>query len=140
MIISRYILLVFFLIVGNAYAQKSEEGILNKGKEYYKKQMYGEAISEFTIAIKINPLYADAYFNRGLAYNHKRDFDQAISDYKKTIEINPNCVKAYLNRALVYFSKQEYDKSWEDVRKVWGLGGKIDPVFLKELKKASGKE
>lgn len=169
------ILSVLFLIFANAYAQTQIEEMINKGKDYYKKQMCNEAIAEFTkaiqvtsgdsaevysyrglayfdkgdldqaisdynIAIAINPNYSKAYSHRGLAYAYKGDFDQAISDYNKAIIINPNYAKTYAKRALAYFSKQEYDKSWEDVHKAQALGVEIGPEFLEALKKESGRE
>ena len=57
-----------------------------------------DAISDYTKAIEINPLYAHAYNNRGTCYyqhflgillddlGRKED---AIKDYTKAIEINP---------------------------------------------------
>lgn len=114
--------------------------MFNKGREYYEKQMYDEAITAFNVVIHINPKYTDAYFQRGVAYAHKYNFDEALLDYARAIEIDPNLSYIYANRALTYFLKQEYAKSWEDVRKVESLGEKVDAEFLEELKKSSGRE
>ncbi len=81
-----------------------------------------------------------AYNNRGLAYAKKGQYDQAISDFTKALEINPRFTAAYYNRGSTYFEKGQYDKAWEDVYKVQDLGLKIDPVFLKALRKASGRQ
>ena len=83
---------------------------------------------------------ADAYLKRGIAYAEKGQYDQAISDLNKALEINPRYAKAYVNRGSTYFKKGQYDKAWEDVYKVQDLGLKIDPVFLKNLRKASGRQ
>ncbi len=81
-----------------------------------------------------------AYNNRGNAYARKDQHDQAISDLNKALEINPRLALAYYNRGLAYARKGQYDKAWEDVYKVQDLGLKIDPVFLKNLRKASGRQ
>ena len=57
-----------------------------------------DAIKDFTKAIEINPLFAEAYYNRG-KYNDKYLLgvsldnlgrkEEAIKDYIKAIEINP---------------------------------------------------
>jgi len=173
-LISLNILVVLFITFGNSYAQKPEETIFNKGKEYYKKQMYDQAIVEFTKVIKINPNdCAEAYVHRGLAYVRKSDLAQAVSDYSMAIRIKADYVKAYVfrgraygamgdferafseykkamgidpnngeifyNRAKTFFLKKDYDKCWEDVHKAEALGDKVDTAFIEVLKKASGR-
>ena len=101
---------------------------------------YDQAISDYGKAIEINPKYADAYTNRGDAYDSKGQYDQAISDYSKAIEINPRDAKAYSNREVTFFFKREYEKAWDDVHTAQNLGLQIHPGFIKDLRKASGKE
>ena len=47
---------------------------------------------------------------------------------------------AYLNRAVAYYYRRDYDKAWADVKACRRLGGEVFPVFLGELRKASGRE
>jgi len=75
--------------------------------------------------------------NRGIAYFEKGQYDQAISNYNKALEINPRLAFAYHNRGAAYFEKGQYDKAWGDVHKAQDLG---HPVFLKALRKASGRQ
>ena len=112
----------------------------SRGIAYAEKGNLDQAISDFTRAINIDPRGADAYNNRGGAYVRKGNLDQAISDCNKAIEINPKYADAYSNRGIVYFIKKEYDKSWKDVHKAEELGYKVNPQFLAELKKVSGRE
>ncbi len=83
---------------------------------------------------------AEEAFDKGSKHFESGNFDGAISDYSKAIELKPNHTKFYYNRAVTYYSKQEYAKAWEDVHKIEALGDSIHPDFLKELKKASGRE
>ena len=83
---------------------------------------------------------AEAYNHRGIAYDSKGQYDQAISDYNKALELNPMDALAYYNRGVAYYSRKDYDKAWDDVYKAQGLGFKINPGFLKDLREASGRE
>jgi len=112
----------------------------NRGNAYSDKGQYDQAISDYTKALEINPRYARPYYNRGSAYARKGQYDQAISDYTKALEINPRYARAYYNRGSAYARKGQYDKAWEDVHKAQDLGHKIHPGFLKDLRKASGKQ
>ena len=47
---------------------------------------------------------------------------------------------AYYGRVLAYFVQKDFAKAWEDVYKADGLGVKLDPGFIEDLKKASGRE
>jgi hypothetical protein len=65
---------------------------------------------------------------------------QAISDYSKAMENNPKAAWLYEYRAIAYFVIRDYNKSWLDVARAKELGVKLEPRFLENLKKASGRE
>ena len=66
--------------------------------------------------------------------------DQAISDFNMALEINPEYAAAYNSRGHAYVKTGQYDKAWEDVHKAQDLGYKIRIGFLKDLRKASGRQ
>jgi tetratricopeptide (TPR) repeat protein len=66
--------------------------------------------------------------------------EQAISDFNKALEINPRDAMAYVIRGTAYYFQKEYEKSWKDVEKAEYLGYRIDPEFLDDLRKASGRK
>ena len=78
------------------------------------------------------------YYNQGSIHLKKNQYDQAILDYTRAIEISPGFAAAYYNRALAYYDKGEYEKAWQDVFKAESLGYVIHPIFLKNLREASG--
>ena len=86
------------------------------------------------------PKDAKFYIDRGIAYGEKGQYDQAISDYNKALEINPRYAVAYYNRGIAYYFKREYEKSWKDIEKAQSLACQINPKFLDDLRKASGRE
>ena len=73
----------------------------NRGNAYEGKGKHDLAFEDYSMAIKINPDDADAYFYRGFTYELKRNFGEAIKDYDKAIELNPDHVEAYIYRAGV---------------------------------------
>ena len=111
----------------------------NRGVAYAQEGSYPRAIADFTMAIANNPKDAAGYNNRGHAYAGQGNLTQAIADYTKAIENNAFYVKAYNNRELAYYKLEKYDKVWSDVHTVQAIGGTVDPDFIEELKKASGK-
>ncbi len=112
----------------------------NRGFAYFKQGNLPQAVSDFTKVIEINPTDANAYYSRGFIYGKQSNFTQAISDFSKAIEIDPNLAKAYINRGGSYYNIKEYDKAWADVHKAEGLGSAVNPEFITELKKASGRD
>ncbi|MDD5194210.1 MAG: tetratricopeptide repeat protein [Candidatus Omnitrophica bacterium] len=113
---------------------------INRGIIYGKEGNLDQAILCFNKAIETNPNYAKAYYNRGFAYHHKDNLSQAMSDYSKAIELNPNFADAYNMRGYGYFINKDYSRALRDVQKAESLGYKVDLKFLKDLKKASGRE
>jgi tetratricopeptide (TPR) repeat protein len=119
---------------------KFENAYINRGNAYANKGQYDQAISDYTKALEIDPRGADTYRNRGLTYAKKGQYNLAISDYTKALEINPMYTRVYINRGEAYYLEREYEKSWKDVEKAKYLGYPIDPEFLDDLRKASGRK
>ena len=77
------------------------------GGAYYAKEDYGNAITDYTQAIKLNPEFAEAYSwlaqaycRRGEAYLRGFDYDNAIENFTQAIKLNPDFADAYYNRGL----------------------------------------
>jgi len=148
---------------------KQAEDYFNLGTEHLRQGEYDRAISVFNKALELNPGYAEAYLNRGIAYRNKGQHDQAVSDYGKVLQIDPKDARAYCNRGNAFIEKGQYDnaisdynkaleinsrdaqvfynrglayyfKFWEDIKMAQGLGYKIPPNFLDDLRKASGRQ
>ena len=85
-----------------------------RGNVLFDKKKYDVAISDYTKAIELNPMFADAYYNRGNAYVNIKKYTKAIKDYTKAIALNPKGADFYLERGNVYAMKKDYDQSIAD--------------------------
>jgi tetratricopeptide (TPR) repeat protein len=130
---------VLGLALGGMARAQSASDYFYRGLEGSKKGHLDQAIADFTKALELNPR-AECAYNRGYAYSLKGQWDQAIADYTKALELNPRAAAAYRNRAKSFYYKKEYGRAWEDVQKAQSLGIKIDPKFLENLRRASGRE
>ncbi len=57
-----------------------------RGVRYLEIGAPEEAISEFTLVIKMVPDFAQAYHGRGLAYYQEENYDNAMEDYNIAID------------------------------------------------------
>jgi tetratricopeptide (TPR) repeat protein len=58
--------------------------------ELVERKNYQKAIGHFTDAIRVNNLYAEAFYNRGMAYKHLGDKVAAEKDFREALKIIPN--------------------------------------------------
>ncbi|MBM4083842.1 MAG: tetratricopeptide repeat protein [Planctomycetes bacterium] len=113
----------------------------NLGSVYYHQGRYSEAVREFKKAAS-NPRYDTpevAQLNLGFAYRRQQKLILAAEAYKKAIALNPNFAYAHNDLAQVYYHQKKYDDAWKHVKIAQELGHAVNPRFLADLKKASGR-
>jgi tetratricopeptide (TPR) repeat protein len=89
-----------------------------KGMMYLKQNQYQQAIDQFTKAVKVNHLNADAYNRLGVAYGKLGDVEEELASYRTAVEVQPgDSLSAFrlgellqqkygdLRQAGVYFQK-----------------------------------
>lgn len=116
------------------------EALRLRGRNYADKGLYDKAISDYSRAIELNPRFAIAYINRGAAYANKGQHEKVVYDLSKAIEVNPRYAIAYYHRAIAHIFLKNYDSSWDDIKKAQALGCQIDPSFIAELRRVTGRE
>jgi len=114
----------------------------NRGSAYYFKNELNKALVDFNSAIKIEPKNALLYGQHSGVLIEMGKYEEAIADLNKALELDPNLGEVYVNLAVVNFKINDFAKSWANVNKAKELGADkfFDPVFLENLKKASGRE
>jgi tetratricopeptide (TPR) repeat protein len=70
---------------------------LSSAKEYYARAYkadqakdYGNAIRDYSEAIRLDPKYVEAIGNRGAARFNTQDIEGALSDYNAALKLMPN--------------------------------------------------
>jgi tetratricopeptide (TPR) repeat protein len=62
-----------------------------------------EQLQQMWIAIRLNPVNANAFNNRGNAYEAKGALDRATADYDEAIRLDPRNSNAFYNRGNAVF-------------------------------------
>jgi serine/threonine-protein kinase len=75
----------------------------------------GQAISEITQAVSIDPLNVSAYTNLALAYGDAERPTDAERAYQKAVQIRPGYWPAYSNLGVFYELRGQYDKALEQL-------------------------
>jgi len=86
---------------------------LNAGIRLYNLGLYNQAISQFNLAIRGNPIYANAYSWRGDAYSKLSQHQQAILSFDQAIRLRPSAT-SYNNRGVAYYELRQYRLAIQD--------------------------
>jgi tetratricopeptide (TPR) repeat protein len=116
---------------------------LLRGSVYNNTKRHDEAIADFNQVLQLNPditVAATTYLSRGLAYGQKGQFERALADFNQVLRLNPRHGEAYSSRAITHYWLRNYDRAWADVKQAESLGVKSTPEFLRDLRRASGRE
>ncbi|MCX5848821.1 MAG: tetratricopeptide repeat protein [Deltaproteobacteria bacterium] len=77
----------------------------------HKRRFFERAIYHYNEAIRLNPVYAHAYYNRGITYYTLGQKQRALDDFKETIRIipkSPDSASAYNNLGVTYTDLGQY--------------------------------
>ena len=88
--------------------------LFNEGKKHYEHGDIERAMRSYSMAIRLNPDYLDAYYNRGVIYEETGNFEQAIEDFTETLRVNPDYADAYYHRGLAYLELGEVNEAMSD--------------------------
>lgn len=92
-----------------------------KAKKYFdsgcdevSKKVYAAAVTDFSVAIELDPYFVQAYENRGVARFYLQDYKGAIDDYDKALQINPTDYNTLGRRGWAKFYLQDYQGAVAD--------------------------
>jgi len=95
------VFLLFSLLVNSAFAQKSEQTLIEEGIELHDKGQYQDAIKKYSEALKINPKSTIATYEMALSYLKLKKYKDAskyssivINSNDKSLSVGAYCVKS----------------------------------------------
>ena len=81
------------------------------GTEFVEKQMFDDAIVQFTSAIGLEPSNPEYYSARGLVYEKQSKFTEAKADFEKTLVFAPKDVDALINLGAICNKTGNYEEA-----------------------------
>jgi len=131
-VVVRRVVLLFFcmmIFMGCPLALAADEGSfeywIEKGIASDEKELYNQAVREFSQAIKINPQEPKGFWHRGNVYYRLEKYELATADHNRAIEIDSGFARAYNGRGNVHFSLKEYELAMANYNKTLEL----DPSY-----------
>jgi tetratricopeptide (TPR) repeat protein len=83
-----------------------------KGRIYHLDGgKYEQALSSYTRAIDLDPLFPSAFFDRGWAYTGNGAYDRALDDFNKGLELDRDVVYALYGRGWSYANRAQWSQS-----------------------------
>lgn len=83
-------------------------GHLNLGVAYADKGRFDEALTQFMMALDIDPAMIEAYLNIGMIREKNGDFEEALKAYRKCLETKPRMPAPYSHIGNIYFQQKRY--------------------------------
>ena len=90
----------FKLVFSEEFKNQSNEAKF-RGNEYYSKQEWISAISEYTTAIMLNDQNHLFYSNRSACFSQIGQYKEALIDAQKCIELKPDFTKVFISVELL---------------------------------------
>lgn len=91
-------------------------------------------ISDYDMALTLNPRLVFAWFNKGNIYYSIGDFTSALQCYGEALKIDPDFGQAYFNRGLAYLQAGNKGQAFSDLSKAGELGVLPSYNILKRMK------
>jgi tetratricopeptide (TPR) repeat protein len=87
------------------------------------QELNENAVINYTSAIEVNPMNAEAYSKRANLQHILGKYDLAIKDYNVAIEFNPDAAVLYSNRGYVHLVRLGHEiKGCLDLQRACKLG------------------
>lgn len=127
--------IIFFVARSVIYVQVSRNtptrpagySYYSMGNNYYSQGRHEEAITQYNLAIKMDPDFGEAYNNRGLVYMDTGKYEEARADFEKAIEYMPDDATPYSNLGAIYLGIGDLSNAIQSLDKAIEL----DPSFGK---------
>lgn len=85
-----------------------------QGETLISKNLFNQAIQDFSRALEIRPHHVDALINRGSAYAILGMLDDALADYTHALKFESKDFEIYNKRGEIYLQNTMYDEAIKD--------------------------
>lgn len=118
---------------GIQYKQLLDYEYRERAHKRFQDKKYEEAITDYDMAIDLDPDYAEAYYHRGLAKQSLEQYEEAIKDYDDAIRINSDYAEVYYQRAEANSSLGHLVEARADLQTALELADQANDERLIEL-------
>ncbi|HDQ25320.1 MAG TPA: tetratricopeptide repeat protein, partial [bacterium] len=98
-------------------ASNSTEANFRIGQVYYRKNMFGDAISYLEKTVAASPKHVEARELLGIIYHKRKNTDKAITNLAEVVKYAPENFNAHYLLGLNYYEKKQYDKMMSAYKK-----------------------
>ena len=89
--------------------ERNAETYIKQGGAKFNEGDYHGAITDYDLAIELDPDRADAYYDRGRTKYRLNDYYGAMADSSRAIELDPDYAKAYNYQGIAEHNLGDYD-------------------------------
>ena len=107
----RAFFMATILLVAVCSFGQSAKKYYKAGTDFVEKQMYDDAIVQFTSAIGLEPRNPDYYTARGQAYEKQAKYAEAKADFEKTLVFAPKDVNALIRIGAICNKMGNYEEA-----------------------------
>ena len=94
-----------------------------RANDFYFAKNFGQAITAYDEAIRLNPQFAEAYNNRGIVKYEMGRYAEAVADYSTAVSLKPNFVNALNNRGNAQADLGQLQPAAQDLQAALRLDG-----------------
>lgn len=106
------------------------EGYFLRGIAKYNLDDLIGAEADFSIAIRKNPVYTQAYTYRAITRSRLGNYDDALQDFREAIDLRPDLPGAYYSRGVTRLLNQQFNEAIEDFDKFIRQENKVADAFI----------
>ena len=110
-----------------------------KGETRSSKNLYNQAVKDFSRALEINPNYVDALINRGSALARLGRFNNALMDFNHALKFEKYDAEIYNRRGEIYLQNNMHDQAIKDFTSALVLDPMYSYAYLNRGRAYSGK-
>ncbi len=119
---------------GNHY-----DAFLNRAIAYAQTNHPDLAMKDFNVVIRMAPGKPEGIMNRGILYLRANEPQKALDDFNTVISMDHENPEYYQHRARALVNLGKYPDAWNDLQTCINAGGKPDPAFTEQVRKAAGR-